>query len=436
MKKLNFLSIFLIFLIIPVVFAQTQNVASTETVTSPGITPDSPLWIIDRASERISLALTFGAEAKAKKGLEIAQERLSEADKMIAENKLDSAEKATEAHKQIISNAQANIAALKETDNLDTIVDFENRIDNQQDKIDEIRARVEIKINGQLTPDQKAKLAIFLDSLDSSTNSVKLELGRKEDLTIAAIRKRTGRNAVDVENEIDRLKERAIIEAKIFGNSSRVKIERRFTIRMDNGRKDPQSGLTNTDVIPKQVRTTANANDLVKKIIKKFSLNEEKADSLLRIKNSDETENEIENQNERLGIKVEIKERGGVSFARVQIKSQFISGSDRQTIIKDIVSNTKLTREEILNSIGFDRQKEAKDNEKNSGNSTNFDNGSEGDDREDDGLNENGNGGNEDNNNNSIGFGEDDRNNGGNNGEDDNPSDNNNTSNNSGSSNN
>jgi len=81
---------YLIFFL-PVVFAQEKS-------EDPGITPDSFLWGLDKASERIDLLLTFDKSEKAKKGLAHAHERLSEVKAMIEENKLEAAEKAKESH--------------------------------------------------------------------------------------------------------------------------------------------------------------------------------------------------------------------------------------------------------------------------------------------------------------------------------------------------
>ena len=58
-----------------------------EETEDAGVTPDSPLYGLDRAMDRIALALTFNKAAKAEKGLNIAQERLMEAKEMADESK-------------------------------------------------------------------------------------------------------------------------------------------------------------------------------------------------------------------------------------------------------------------------------------------------------------------------------------------------------------
>lgn len=53
-------------------------VSAQEDEVDPGITPDSPLYGIDRALERIRYRLTFNNESKARYGLKMAEERLAE----------------------------------------------------------------------------------------------------------------------------------------------------------------------------------------------------------------------------------------------------------------------------------------------------------------------------------------------------------------------
>jgi hypothetical protein len=60
-----------------------------EDFSSAGITPDSPLYILDKAIERISLAITFYKAEKAEKRLQIASERLAELKEMTIKGKTE-----------------------------------------------------------------------------------------------------------------------------------------------------------------------------------------------------------------------------------------------------------------------------------------------------------------------------------------------------------
>ncbi len=62
--------------------------AQDEELPGPGITPDSPFYFMDKLGKNISMFFTFGAEAKAKRALRYAEERLSEAKAMAAKNKI------------------------------------------------------------------------------------------------------------------------------------------------------------------------------------------------------------------------------------------------------------------------------------------------------------------------------------------------------------
>lgn len=56
-----------------------MSFAQVELDVEPGLTPESPLYILDKVAENIDLVFTFSSESKAQKYLEIAQERSSEA---------------------------------------------------------------------------------------------------------------------------------------------------------------------------------------------------------------------------------------------------------------------------------------------------------------------------------------------------------------------
>ncbi len=87
-------------LVLPLALAQQPE--------DPGITPDSFLWGLDNAIDQLTLLLTFDQAEKARKGLEIARERLLEVKQMIKENKADAAKKAEEAHGKHLLKVKEN----------------------------------------------------------------------------------------------------------------------------------------------------------------------------------------------------------------------------------------------------------------------------------------------------------------------------------------
>ncbi len=72
MKKIFSISVLMILLLAAIVVAQEEELPDA------GTTPDSALYGLDKAFERIGLALTFNKAAKAEKRLQIASERLAE----------------------------------------------------------------------------------------------------------------------------------------------------------------------------------------------------------------------------------------------------------------------------------------------------------------------------------------------------------------------
>ncbi len=106
MKKLIgiLMALLLIISVIPV-FAQEE--------TEAGTGPDSALYGLDRAFERISLALTFDRAKKAEKRLQIASERIAELREMVNKGKPEFVEKLTKDHGKQIEEAENDIAEAK-----------------------------------------------------------------------------------------------------------------------------------------------------------------------------------------------------------------------------------------------------------------------------------------------------------------------------------
>lgn len=386
-----------IVLILPFVIAQeAASVDTKEPIVDPGITPDSPLWGIDRALENINLALTFDKSAKAQKGLEHAAERLFEVKAMIEKNKLEHAGKAELAHKGKLEKVRINIASLAEEEEKDIkkMVELENALDNQEDELENIRTRVRIKIEGlTLTEEQIARLFTFLNSLDENIERVRIDIENKEDRTLTRIEQRTGKSKTEIRDKFSRLKEEKKIKAKIFLEKgfSLVKVEYKFEYRS-------KEKITNKKA-------------MIQRIIERFATSEKEANRLLKIERVDEDDKDNEeveichvppgnpekahtiiigapavsthlahgdslghcdngsdnnkteqdeDDKERLRIKVEIKE----NRVKVRIELRFIDGTDRDSIIKEIVKRTQLTPEQIREALEIRHKDIEKDKEK------------------------------------------------------------------------
>ncbi len=68
--------------------------AQDEELPEPGLTPDSPFYFLDKWGKDIGMFFAFGSEAKARKALEYAEERLAEVRAMAGKNRVREMESA------------------------------------------------------------------------------------------------------------------------------------------------------------------------------------------------------------------------------------------------------------------------------------------------------------------------------------------------------
>src|SRR3989344_5889504 len=123
-------------------------VSAHENLPSAGITPDSSLYGLDLALEKLQLALAGNDVAKAKFELELAQERLSEISLMVEQKKFDAADKAKEKHREKLESVKSKVLALKadnSEEELDAEVELENELEKQEDSITEVSQDLDVK---------------------------------------------------------------------------------------------------------------------------------------------------------------------------------------------------------------------------------------------------------------------------------------------------
>jgi hypothetical protein len=173
-------------------FAQEEELE----LPDPGITPDSPFYFLDNLGENIGLFLAFGPDAKAKKALEYAEERLGEAHAMAAVNKSRGVEQATERYSKLVVMAAEKAEEVREqgvSDNVSEIV--ASAISKHLSVLDSIKDKV---------PDQ-AKEAIA-DAKEASMkgmeNALKALAKEKPERAIEI-------NMAAIEGRLNRAKEKA-----------------------------------------------------------------------------------------------------------------------------------------------------------------------------------------------------------------------------------
>lgn len=170
-----------------------------------GVTPDSPLWGLDKSLEQIELLLASGEVEKAKIHLKHANERLLEVKIMIEQNKLDDAEKAKEDHKEKIEKAKQEIDDIDadDEDSIEDEVELEIEIDEQENSIEEVEREIEIKIKGSLTAEQQAAIDALIESFKDSNNEVRIKIEAKKEEIKIKIRERTGMDDDEIEEEFE-----------------------------------------------------------------------------------------------------------------------------------------------------------------------------------------------------------------------------------------
>ena len=171
-----------------------------------GVTPDSILWGIDVALEKIGLALTFDNKARAEKGLNIAEERLQEIKVMATEKKIKAMAKAESEHGKIITKIKEDIEKVEvddPTEEVKTVIKLEQKIGSHEANMEEVRQNIDIKIRGELTEEQQALIDTLLSNLENQTGELKIKIINKKDKTKIKIKVKTGKSEVEIEQEVE-----------------------------------------------------------------------------------------------------------------------------------------------------------------------------------------------------------------------------------------
>ncbi len=162
MKLTRFRIILINILVITAVLFSGTAYAQDEELPDPGITPDSPFYFLDNWGKSVGMFFAFGPEAKARKALEYAEERLAETRVMAAENRMKEMTQAANGYNNFMSlvNQRAEEAGQQgSSDNLSEMVALATLkhlsvLDKVKDRVPEeawgaiSRAR-EVSVNGQ-----------------------------------------------------------------------------------------------------------------------------------------------------------------------------------------------------------------------------------------------------------------------------------------------
>ncbi len=185
-----------------------------EEIGDPGITPDSALWGLDRALERISLALTFNRAAKAKKGLAHAQERLLEVKVMIQERKMEAAEEAITEHGKAFGKAKKEIEEIEDGESeegtketLKEIMIVQDELEEHEDQMELVDEIVTQEIIPELPEDEAEEAKKIIARAIVNTEAVETQVITKKDNAKLMLKAITEKPEAEIEEEIEEIEE-------------------------------------------------------------------------------------------------------------------------------------------------------------------------------------------------------------------------------------
>jgi len=103
-----------ILIVVILTFLGITVLAQEAELPSPGLTPDSPFYFIDTLAEKIVMFFTFGAEKKAEKAMQYAEEKLAEVKAMAEKNKIQALERANQKYQEFLRLANMKTQEAKE----------------------------------------------------------------------------------------------------------------------------------------------------------------------------------------------------------------------------------------------------------------------------------------------------------------------------------
>jgi len=197
-----------------------------------GAMPDQPLrYRLKLFGEGLALGLTFNAQKRAEKQLEIANRRLLEMKNMIAKNKLKQAERLQERYEERIQRANEILQSLQENGNQAAILAVSRNIAKLQLRIENHEMAIEALKNAvaerNLTEEQKAKLESVLERMQNRTETMKNRAEQRQENIKERLRAVTNKSESEVEEILDK-------EVNAELEQAREKIAARWITRTEN----------------------------------------------------------------------------------------------------------------------------------------------------------------------------------------------------------
>ncbi len=222
-------------MMVPAAFGQTPfptlPANTTLPLTSPlgaappagcsfAVCPDSPIWGLKVAIQKIGIALSFSPNARASAALDLAQDRLAEVQQMINAGKPDAASSAQQEDTAMMQEVQNDVQAMP-TDSDKDIQDqarIKARIDDHANGVAAVSQQIQIRIatSGVTpTPDQQQKLLSLVQQIQQtfgSASNVHVQIQVKEDQTKVKIIAKTGVDPTQLEIKVKQIENQEAVK--------------------------------------------------------------------------------------------------------------------------------------------------------------------------------------------------------------------------------
>jgi len=219
MQKIFFSILILSFLIVG-----TGVLAQNDELPSPGITPDSPFYFLERIVEKISTFFIFGDLKKAERHALLAAERLAEAQAIAEKGKPELIEKTSARYENQLEKSMARIErAIRKGENTEKIMEVLDRVGQATSKHLEVLAEVYEKAPEQAKPAVENAMKVSVKRHEKAVEVLKAKnaLGEiTEEVTLPAqvpeeVRERIQREAQEEleQEKIERIKEQIFKES-------------------------------------------------------------------------------------------------------------------------------------------------------------------------------------------------------------------------------
>ena len=170
--------------------AVNDGTGETEvTVVDAGITPDSPLYGLERAMERIHLAFVRNKLGRAKLKLRFAEERLAETEKMIEVGNDEAAQEAQEAHDETLAEVEDDVQEIESDGNEQTaeialgdVEQLQLRLLSHAERVAYVHQRILTKLSEENASEKQiAHLTNVFGKIEAKSQEVEKKVAQKRE---------------------------------------------------------------------------------------------------------------------------------------------------------------------------------------------------------------------------------------------------------------